>query len=70
MPTIEQKEVAHSEATYLITGGTGGVGRSIARWLPSQGDKKIVLASRSGTSKPSTRELIDELKQHGVEVVV
>lgn len=70
MPTKDQKYVAHSEATYLITGGTGGIGRSIARWLPSQGAKNIVLASRSGISQPSTRELIDELKEHAVEVVV
>ena len=70
MPTIDQKEVAHSGATYLITGGTGGIGRSITRWLPSQGAKKIVLASRSGIRQSSTRELIDELKEHGVEVVV
>lgn len=70
MPTIDQKDVARSDATYVITGGSGGLGRSITRWLSSQGAKKIVLASRSGLSQTSTRELIDELKEHGVEVVV
>lgn len=70
MPTIDQRDVARSDATYLITGGTGGLGRSITRWLPSQGAKKIVLASRSGISQASTRELVDELKEHGVEIVV
>ena len=62
--------MAHSEATCLITGDTGGVGCSIAEWLPSQGARTIVLASLSGIRQSSTRELIDELKEHRVEVVV
>lgn len=70
MPTIDMKSVACPDATYLITGGTGGLGRSITRWLSSQGAKKIVLASRSGMGQISTRELVDELKGHGTEVVV
>ena len=70
MPTKDQRAVVRSDATYLITGGTGGIGRSITRWLSSQGAKKIILASRSGISQASTRELIDNLKKHGTEVVV
>ena len=70
MPAIDQKDVVHSEATYLITSGTGGVGRPIDGWLPSQGLKTIALGSRSGISQSSTLELIDELKEHWVKVVV
>ena len=70
MPTIDPKPVAHADATYLITGGTGGLGRSITRWLSTQGAKNIVLASRSGMSQASTRELVDELKGNGVEIMV
>ena len=70
MPTIDDKAVARSDATYLITGGTGGLGRSITRWLASQGARNIVLASRSGMSQASTRELVEELKSRGIKVLV
>ena len=70
MPRKDHKPVARSDATYLITGGTGGLGRSITRWLASQGARNIVLASRSGMSQVSTRELVDDLKSKGVEVLV
>jgi myxalamid-type polyketide synthase MxaC len=34
-------------ATYLITGGLGGIGLAIARWLVSRGARHLVLAGRS-----------------------
>lgn len=70
MPTIDQRAVVLPNATYPLTGGTGGIGRSATRWLLSQGAKHIVLASRSGMSQISTRDLVEELKQNGVNVVV
>lgn len=70
MPTVDQKRVARPDATYIISGGTGGLGRSITRWLSTQGARNIVLASRSGMSQTSTCELVDELKGQGVKVIV
>ncbi|MEU1756803.1 amino acid adenylation domain-containing protein [Micromonospora matsumotoense] len=36
-------------ATYLVLGGTGGIGRSIASWLlEQQGDCRVVLLARHG----------------------
>lgn len=37
-----------ARASYLISGGTGGLGRALAAWLIKQGAKNIVLTSRSG----------------------
>lgn len=34
-------------ATYLVTGGLGGVGREVARWLKDHGAGRIVLVGRS-----------------------
>jgi hypothetical protein len=34
--------------SYIIVGGTRGIGRSLARWLIEKGAKDIILASRSG----------------------
>ena len=38
----------HKDASYLITGGTGGVGLLVARELARQGAGHLVLLSRSG----------------------
>ncbi|MBV8587759.1 MAG: KR domain-containing protein, partial [Verrucomicrobia bacterium] len=35
------------DATYLITGGLGGIGLTIARWLVARGARHLVLAGRS-----------------------
>ncbi|MFB2983004.1 type I polyketide synthase [Microseira sp. BLCC-F43] len=52
------------DSTYLITGGTGGLGLLVARWMVEKGAKHLVLVSRSGSGQ------IEELEQMGAEVVV
>ncbi|KAJ4415838.1 Type I Iterative PKS [Gnomoniopsis sp. IMI 355080] len=56
------------DATYLLPGGAGGLGRSIAKWMagPDQGAKNIVFLSRSGGETETTRELLTELAAMGV----
>ncbi|MEU8216810.1 SDR family NAD(P)-dependent oxidoreductase, partial [Micromonospora taraxaci] len=56
--------------TALITGGTGGVGAHLARWLASGGASHIVLTSRRGTDAPGAAALEAELAQHGVGVTI
>lgn len=58
-----------SEATYLITGGLGGLGRAVATWMAEQGARHLVLMGR-GPASESGRETLDTLRAHGVEVVV
>ncbi|KAL8676982.1 MAG: hypothetical protein Q9186_006557 [Xanthomendoza sp. 1 TL-2023] len=70
MPAASPNAPVSADASYLITGGTGGLGRSITRWLAAQGAKNIVLASRSGTKQRGVTELIDEVKSLGANVVV
>ncbi|KAK4064095.1 uncharacterized protein Triagg1_9251 [Trichoderma aggressivum f. europaeum] len=38
------------DASYLVVGGIGGIGRSIAHWLVSHGAKNLILLSRSAGS--------------------
>ncbi|GKZ24448.1 type I Iterative Polyketide synthase (PKS) [Aspergillus brasiliensis] len=56
------------EATYLIAGGLGGLGRSAARWMASMGAKNLILLSRSGPKAAAAQELIRELTDQGVRV--
>ncbi|MGZ9233887.1 MAG: type I polyketide synthase [Anaerolineales bacterium] len=37
-----------AEGAYLITGGLGGLGQQLARWLVGRGAKHLVLTSRTG----------------------
>src|SRR5262245_11717535 len=39
------------DATYLVTGGLGMLGRSVAKWLISKGAKHLVLTGRSASSE-------------------
>ncbi|KAL4947728.1 hypothetical protein BDW69DRAFT_189927 [Aspergillus filifer] len=48
-------------ATYVVAGGFGGLGRSICRWMVSQGARHLLILSRSGNRNESARELIEEL---------
>ncbi|KAK8039588.1 polyketide synthase PKS2 [Apiospora rasikravindrae] len=54
--------------TYLLPGGLGGLGRSIAKWMaePQQGAKNILFLSRSGGDSDAARELLSELTSKGV----
>ncbi len=56
--------------TVLITGGTGSIGASVARWLAAESDCSIVLLSRRGPEAPGAGELARELENSGAKVRV
>ncbi|MCA1218801.1 SDR family NAD(P)-dependent oxidoreductase [Streptomyces sp. 8L] len=56
--------------TVLVTGGTGGLGAEMARWLADRGAEHLVLASRSGADAPGSQRLVEELAAKGVSVSV
>jgi NAD(P)-dependent dehydrogenase (short-subunit alcohol dehydrogenase family) len=58
------------DATYIIVGGTGGLGRSMAKWMSTKGAKHIILVSRSGSVTDKLKALVDDLAPHGTQVVV
>ncbi|GAB2684954.1 SDR family NAD(P)-dependent oxidoreductase [Nocardia thraciensis] len=58
-----------NSGTVLITGGTGGLGKTLARHLVSaHGVRHLVLTSRAGAAAPGARELVEELSSAGCEV--
>ncbi|MDG5808985.1 SDR family NAD(P)-dependent oxidoreductase [Streptomyces ossamyceticus] len=56
--------------TVLITGGTGALGRRIARWLANRGVPRLLLAGRRGPDTPGIAEWAAELAVTGTEVTV
>ncbi|KAI0119752.1 hypothetical protein F4814DRAFT_458905 [Daldinia grandis] len=57
------------DASYLIAGGLGGLGRAICIWMADKGAKNLILPSRSGPSSKAASELISELQKRGVKAV-
>ncbi|MFJ4673830.1 type I polyketide synthase [Kitasatospora purpeofusca] len=56
--------------TVLVTGGTGGIGAQIARWLARRGAAHLVLVSRRGADAPGAPELSEELAALGARVTL
>lgn len=57
------------DATYLVTGGFGGFGKVLARWLADSGARHLVLAGRQGAESPGAAEFIAELRGMGAETL-
>ncbi|MBW4464882.1 MAG: aminotransferase class I/II-fold pyridoxal phosphate-dependent enzyme [Pegethrix bostrychoides GSE-TBD4-15B] len=60
-PAVIQPPV-RPDASYLITGGLGGLGQLVARWLVEQGATRLVLVGRS-LPDAATEQRLAELRQ-------
>src|SRR4029453_6232898 len=61
--------LVRSDATYLITGGVGGLGLEVAHWLVESGATHVLLLSRRSASAVA-RQRIADLEQRGARVLV
>ncbi|MFJ9697844.1 SDR family NAD(P)-dependent oxidoreductase, partial [Kitasatospora sp. NPDC101183] len=58
-----------ADRTVLVTGGTGGLGRTVVRHLAERyGARHLLLLSRRGADAPGAGELAAELAESGAEV--
>ncbi|KAI0402885.1 putative polyketide synthase [Xylaria palmicola] len=55
-------------ATYLITGGTRGIGLNLASWMIENGARNIVLLGRSGSSGSDVQKLLNEYEGTDIRV--
>ncbi|TXS75366.1 SDR family NAD(P)-dependent oxidoreductase [Streptomyces sp. me109] len=60
----------HAPRRVLVTGGTGGVGARLARWLVERGTEELVLVGRRGMDAPGAADLVRDLEGLGARVVV
>lgn len=58
------------EATYLIVGGLGGLGRSLALEFVASGARHLAFISRSGANKPEAEATVQALRSQGAQVMV
>ncbi|EWG35889.1 hypothetical protein FVEG_00079 [Fusarium verticillioides 7600] len=57
------------DSTYLVAGGSGGLGRAIIRWMADRGAKHLIVPSRSGATSQAAAHLVTELTSRGVNIV-
>jgi acyl transferase domain-containing protein/NADPH:quinone reductase-like Zn-dependent oxidoreductase/SAM-dependent methyltransferase len=67
--THDRTPSVRSDSSYLIAGGMGGVGLSVASWLADRGARHLVLAGRSAPDDRA-RVAIRELESRGVRMIV
>lgn len=58
-----QRGLFRGDATYLLVGGTGGIGRSVATWMAENGAQSFVFLSRSAAS-PEHEPFLSELESY------
>ncbi len=63
----EQASLFHRDATYVVTGGLGGVGAAVAEWMAREGAGNIVLVSRREAGA-SEREVLHRVREAGARV--
>ncbi|EAW07064.1 putative polyketide synthase [Aspergillus clavatus NRRL 1] len=57
-----------ADATYVIAGGLGGLGRNMTRWMASRGARNLILLSRRGARDEASIELVRELENANIRV--
>jgi NAD(P)-dependent dehydrogenase (short-subunit alcohol dehydrogenase family)/acyl carrier protein len=69
LPPSEAPVLFSQDATFLVTGGLGGLGRRLALWMSERGARHLCLVSRSA-SEEHAGDLADELRRRGVDLLI
>ncbi|KPM39275.1 Lovastatin diketide synthase LovF [Neonectria ditissima] len=56
------------DKTYIITGGTGGIGLSLGPWMVENGARSVVLLGRSGSSRPEVQKVLAQYQDSDVSM--
>jgi NADPH:quinone reductase-like Zn-dependent oxidoreductase len=59
-----------TDATYLLVGCLGGLGRSLTSWMMKHGARNFAFLSRSGKDSPQAAILLKDLETRGANVQV
>ncbi|KAH7398734.1 polyketide synthase-like protein [Phaeosphaeria sp. MPI-PUGE-AT-0046c] len=69
---LHEKLLFDPEATYILAGGFGGIGQSVAQWMVRNGAKYLILPSRTQVdgSGSSREDFVKTLRSQGADVRV
>jgi len=69
MMTAQDNTSIDAAASYLVTGGFGGLGKETASWLAEQGAGQVILASRHAGDKESDQLFLQQLENTGCRAI-
>ncbi|KAK4461021.1 polyketide synthase [Cladorrhinum samala] len=69
IPSAPDRVKLREDATYIIAGGLGGLGRALVSWLADCGAKNIMTLSRSGANDARSAEVVHQMGLKGVKMV-
>lgn len=67
-PPRPAAKFAH-DATYVVSGGFGGLGLEIIRWMVERGARNLIVPSRRGPADEASKGLVADLHSNGVRIV-
>ncbi|KAK5626220.1 hypothetical protein RRF57_001935 [Xylaria bambusicola] len=62
------KPVFKQDGSYLLVGGLGGIGKSVASWMVSSGAKNLIFLSRSAGKSAEDQTFFKQLNEAGCKV--
>ncbi len=70
--TLASAESPHFDhpGAHLITGGLGGLGLELARWLVERGARRLLLLGRRGVTDPTQLDTLAKLQAAGARIEV
>ena len=68
LPRRAPHPAVRANATYVVTGGHGGLGLETAKWLAAQGATHIVLVSRGAPESPALDAMRKDIRERGGDV--
>ncbi|MFY0568047.1 SDR family NAD(P)-dependent oxidoreductase [Archangium lansingense] len=69
VPATEARRL-RADGTYLVTGGLGGLGLSVAKWMAEQGAGHVVLVGRDTALSPEQQAAVAAIEASGARVRV
>ena len=69
-PSTMDSGFLRGDASYLLIGGLGGIGRATASWMLRHGAKNFIFASPRGSENQKAKKTVALLKEQGAQVSV
>lgn len=68
-PALKPAYMFEAQGTYVISGGLGGLGREIMRWMVSRGARHfLVTSSRGVAGRPDVTAFLEEMQERGAVI--
>ena len=69
-PQDKSKGLLRPDASYLLAGGLGGIGRATAQWMVGHGARNLIFVNRSGEKGKDARDTVRLLREQGCNVCI